>query len=191
MFTQARHPFGWGKLAIIRNALAAFCVLFLAVPVQAQMSTVQFQQAISALEPEATGSMVRSMSQSGTIAMRGDQQIPDSLDFARLDAQVGFDDGSHVLNVAGMTTLRTIAEAINSEPLAGSRFQVGGHIGSVEAQAGMPLSSRRAQAVLTHLVTYYGIAPDRLESVGYGNTQPHLNPAMNDRISIVNIDALQ
>lgn len=197
MSTKARRPLGRQKLIFIRPYTAAFFSILMfgasfVQPASAQVATVQFDQAISALQPEATGNMVRSMSQSGTISMRGDQQIPDAFDFARLDAQVGFDSGSHILNASGMVTLRTIAEAMNSAPLAGSRYQIGAHVTSVDAVSAMPLSSRRAQAVLTHLVTYYGISPDRLENVGYGNSQPYAtNPALSERISIINIDALQ
>lgn len=175
----------------------AVCAALTAVPVFASAQTVlpSVDSIVSALAPDSTGPMVRSMSQAGTIPMAPTTQIPAGFDFAHLDVQVEFDKGSHVLTTSGMTALRTLAAALLDPRLAKSKFQVAAHVTPLSGGNALPVSSRRASAVVEHLVTFYGIPADKLVPVGYGNAKlldvaTPANPA-NERIELINIDALQ
>lgn len=175
----------------------AVCALLAGLPaaLSAQTPLPSVDSIVAALAPEATGPMVRSMSQSGALPMAATTQIPLGFDFAALNLQVEFDRDSHMLTTAGMTTLRTVAAALRDPRLAGSRFQVAGHTVPGAADAALTLSSRRATVVVEHLVTFYDIPRDRLVPVGYGTAKlvdaaTPSNPA-NERIELINIDALQ
>lgn len=150
---------------------------------------------VRALAPEAAGPMVRSIAGAGTLPFTAEQPIPAGFDFPVFSFQVGFDAGSHVLTTEGMTALRTIAAALLDGDLAGSRFQVGAHVIQGSGLNAMPVSARRAAVVAEHLAVFYGIPPDRLVPVGYGNTKPldvmvPDSPA-NERIEFINVDALR
>jgi outer membrane protein OmpA-like peptidoglycan-associated protein len=55
----------------------------------------------------------------------------------------------------------------------GARISVEGHTDSVgSAQYNQGLSERRAAAVKDYLVKNGGVASDRIQSVGYGETKP-------------------
>ena len=180
----------------LRPGLALCAALLLAVPggARAQVIIPSVDDMVRALASESTGPMVRSMSTSGALTMSARQQIPAALDFAHLDLQVEFDANSHLLTTNGMTTLRALAVALLDPRLEGSRFQIGGHMIQGTGLNAMPVSSRRAMAVVEHLTTFYDIAPDRLVPVGYGNTKM-VDPttptnSINERIEVINIDAL-
>ena len=60
--------------------------------------------------------------------------------------------------------------------------------------AQFPLSTRRALAVVEHLVVFYGLPRDKLAPVGYGATKP-VNTAVpyspeNTRIEIINLSGI-
>lgn len=169
-----------------------------AMTVQAQTSpqpaAPDLTAVIQSLTPEATGPVVRSMKSAGNMPFTSDQYIPDGFDFPAFSFDVGFSEGGHLLTTAGMTTLRTLATALNDPQLAGTRFQVGAHVPQNNGLDAMPVSSRRAATVVEHLVAFYGVSPDRLVPLGYGNTKlvdPTTpgNPA-NERIELINVTSL-
>ena len=83
---------------------------------------------------------------------------------------VNFDTDSAKLDAAAKTALRVAIQALRDYP----RFDVlvGGHTDNRgDAAYNQALSQRRANAVRAHLVSA-GIAADRVEAAGYGESQP-------------------
>jgi outer membrane protein OmpA-like peptidoglycan-associated protein len=88
-------------------------------------------------------------------------------------------------------TMKQLATAIESEQLAKYHFRLEGHTDSTGTRDyNLALSERRATTVRNYLIKNYGLAPNRLEAVGRGQSQPidpadPANPA-NRRVQIVN-----
>lgn len=83
---------------------------------------------------------------------------------------VEFETGSAQLTPASLTVLQTTAISLREQSTM--RVEVAGHTDSVgRDDANLDLSRRRAQSVADYLVTT-GIARERLQSAGYGESQP-------------------
>lgn len=82
-----------------------------------------------------------------------------------------FDTASASIRPESTPTLQDIARMLQQH--GNLRLRIEGHTDSVgNADANQRLSEQRAQAVVEHLVNRDGIARDRLEAVGLGETQP-------------------
>ncbi len=82
-----------------------------------------------------------------------------------------FDSGSATLQAASAGTLKRIAEALTANPTM--RVRITGHTdGDGDANANQTLSEQRAAAVKQALSTNYGIAANRLETAGKGESSP-------------------
>lgn len=173
------------------GALLSLCLLADAARAQTLLPSVD--SIVATLQPEAAGPLVRSMASAGALPMTAEQPIPAGFDFPAVSIPVGFDPGSHILTTDGMTALRTIAAALRDDSLGGARIQVGAHVVQGSGLDAMPVSARRAAAVVEHLTVFYGIPADRLVPLGYGNTKPldAFAPAgaANERIDFVNVTA--
>ena len=87
-----------------------------------------------------------------------------------------------------------LGQALASPALAPYRFRIEGHTDTVGDDAmNRDLSQRRAEAVRAYLMGRYGVAPERLEAVGLGESQlliptPDNRPeARNRRVQVLNI----
>lgn len=82
-----------------------------------------------------------------------------------------FETGKAEVRPESAPTLREIAAALKAHP--DLRVQIGGHTDNVgQAAANQTLSQARADAVKAALVADYGIADDRMETRGFGDTKP-------------------
>lgn len=83
---------------------------------------------------------------------------------------VTFDTNSDRLTANAKVILNQVADALNAR--ADIKVEIGGHTDSVGADAyNQKLSERRARSVFDYLVAR-GIDPSRMQSRGYGETQP-------------------
>jgi outer membrane protein OmpA-like peptidoglycan-associated protein len=81
-----------------------------------------------------------------------------------------FGSGSASLDASSTIELRKVLKLVELNPAA--RFEVGGHTDAIGSPSdNLRLSQLRADAVVAWL-TAHGIASDRLESVGYGESRP-------------------
>ncbi len=81
-----------------------------------------------------------------------------------------FRSSSYELDSSSVSELVRLEKVLNGH--AALRLEIGGHTDSdTGAIPNQPLSEARARVVLNWLVAH-GIAPDRLEAKGYGDTQP-------------------
>ena len=82
-----------------------------------------------------------------------------------------FETGKAEVRPESAPTLREIASALKAHPEL--KVQIGGHTDNVgQAAANQKLSQARADAVKAALVADYGIADDRMETRGFGDTKP-------------------
>jgi outer membrane protein OmpA-like peptidoglycan-associated protein len=103
---------------------------------------------------------------------------------------ITFHTDSAELTPESISVLRTVANALQSDRLAGFSFKVEGH---ADPRGGdeynQRLSEARAQAVVSYLVKEYGILPERLVPVGKGSTElydeKHPEAPENRRVVIV------
>lgn len=109
-----------------------------------------------------------------------------------VDLDINFEFNSAKLTTDAMLTLDNLGTALKDPKLEASRFQVAGHTDSVGGDAfNMTLSAKRARAVRDYLVERHGVQRDRVESVGYGESQlldkEHPDAAVNRRVQITNL----
>jgi OOP family OmpA-OmpF porin len=82
-----------------------------------------------------------------------------------------FDSGSDKIKGESYQTLKEIGELLTDDPKL--RLSIEGHTDSDgPAEYNMTLSQKRAASVKDYLVANYKIAPDRLESKGWGKSKP-------------------
>jgi outer membrane protein OmpA-like peptidoglycan-associated protein len=103
---------------------------------------------------------------------------------ATFDSNTFFDFDSANLKAGAYTELDRVARVLREYPQ--TRIRVEGHTDSKGAEDyNMQLSQRRAQAV-TNALIQRGVDPVRMESIGFGETQPiSSSDAANRRVNIV------
>jgi OmpA-OmpF porin, OOP family len=107
---------------------------------------------------------------------------------------ITFEFGSARLEPESIETLRNLGNALNQQLKDEKVFLIEGHTDRQGSRAyNDELSKRRADAVKDYLVNDMGVAPERLQTVGKGFTEPvnQKNPyaAENRRVVIVNLGA--
>ena len=112
-----------------------------------------------------------------------------------IDIRVHFEFGSDVLRPEAEAILDTLGEALTSSQLKDYRFEIAGHTDAVGTDAyNADLSERRAQSVRAYLLTAFQILPERLVTVGYGESRLS-NPgtpksAENRRVQVTRLGRL-
>lgn len=82
-----------------------------------------------------------------------------------------FESGQRTIHPSSLPALHAVAEVLERFPRL--RLEIAGHTDAYgSAAANRRVSEERAEAVRTYLVARYGIDPDRLVTVGYGETMP-------------------
>lgn len=85
---------------------------------------------------------------------------------------ITFRTGSSELTPESMAVMGKVADALQSDRLAGFAFKVEGH---ADPRGGDELNQRlsqaRAESVVKHLIAAHGILPERLSAVGRGSAE--------------------
>ncbi|KQM27576.1 OmpA family protein [Sphingomonas sp. Leaf11] len=90
----------------------------------------------------------------------------------RADLMIGFELNSDRLTPAGEASAQVFARSLLMPELQGRRFRIEGHTDERGGRGiNVPLSVRRAQRVADYLIAN-GVAPARLETRGFGSSQP-------------------
>lgn len=113
---------------------------------------------------------------------------------AQAGLEVLFTFDSANLGPNATRVLDTLAEALNSEELAGYCFEIQGHTDSVgKPEYNKKLSARRASSVAGYLSNKGGVAKGRLIAQGYGQEKPiadnstDIGRARNRRVQVRNL----
>lgn len=106
---------------------------------------------------------------------------------------VNFELNSSHLTSESRNALDSIAAVIGDELMSHTKIQVEGHADvSGSDSYNLTLSEKRARTVRDYLVEHHGISPERLSSVGKGESDLYdrLNPysGQNRRVEFVNIN---
>lgn len=112
---------------------------------------------------------------------------------ASANLDVMFKSGSADLTPKAEAQLDQLGKALTSADLASYNFKIVGHTDTVgDASTNMTLSQKRASAVKTYLETKYGVADQRLDVSGVGEsdllvkTPPQTANVENRRVEVVN-----
>jgi outer membrane protein OmpA-like peptidoglycan-associated protein len=121
-----------------------------------------------------------------------DTTAPDGV--AAVSLTVNFPLGSAMLTPEAERALAPLGRALASSDLASYRFRIEGHTDTLgETMLNRSLSERRAISVRNYLETRYGVSPNRLEAIGFGDKQllvdtpPQVNEPRNRRVQVLNI----
>jgi outer membrane protein OmpA-like peptidoglycan-associated protein len=106
---------------------------------------------------------------------------------------IHFESGSDVIQPDSAPILRQVAAYMESKPEV--KLKISGHTDNVgKPAANLDLSKRRAAAVANVLATQFGVAADRFQTDGLGDTKPlsgNAKPegrAMNRRVEFSKIE---
>jgi outer membrane protein OmpA-like peptidoglycan-associated protein len=182
---------------------AAFGAIVAAAPVAVTAQGLKGQDTITreltptigkSIDPTSRGMGPRPMTQpaSGQTASRPPPTEPRP---TASDLTVLFATGSADLTEEGIAQLNELAHALTGNALASYRFRIEGYTDTVGgADFNLQLSKKRAEAVVSYLVTSGHVAPDRLEAVGFGKTHllvstPDQTPEQrNRRVRVLNLN---
>ena len=95
-----------------------------------------------------------------------------------------------------MHTLDQLGQALTSAALSSYRFRIAGHTDTVGSpETNKTLSDQRAAAVAAYLESKFNVTPNRLETVGVGEsdllvaTPPQTPEPRNRRVQVINLGA--
>jgi len=106
----------------------------------------------------------------GTEADGDDTPRPD---ISGVDLNIQFDFDKATIKPESHAVLDALGETLNSPEFKGRGIVVGGHTdASGNAQYNLNLSKKRADAVKAYLVDKWHVAPDLIQTVGFGKSRP-------------------
>ncbi len=163
-----------------RIILAAALPACLALPAMGQ----SVNSIVESLTPKP---LTRSWSRGITVEGGEEEPKPPSVDL-----YVTFAFDSDALDTDAYFVLDNLGRALSDERLREYRFLIAGHTDARGTdEYNMDLSRRRAATVVRYLTQRHGVRLERLESVGYGESQL-LDPTrpedgVNRRVQVVNL----
>jgi outer membrane protein OmpA-like peptidoglycan-associated protein len=174
----------------MRTTILILCGLALLLPaLPASAAGLSKNDIVCALDPKCAPPPSRSFNRGITAAGGTTEEAP-----LAVDLYVNFAYNSADLTGDARISLDQLGGALRDPRLSGFTFMVAGH---TDAKGGVDynqkLSERRAEAVRQYMIAQYGIAAERLSSVGYGKSQL-LDPSrpedgVNRRVQIINVTA--
>jgi outer membrane protein OmpA-like peptidoglycan-associated protein len=127
----------------------------------------------------------------GVVERKKIVEIATRAELPRLDFTIQFGFDSADIERSSYATLDALAQALKGDALYASRFLVNGHTDAKGAdEYNLDLSQRRAEAVVSYLVSSHAIDDSRLRAIGFGETALKdtydAESAINRRVEIVN-----
>lgn len=109
-----------------------------------------------------------------------------------IDIEINFDYDSAQIRPSSLADVDALGQALTNEALAESRIVLNGHTDASGSDAyNQNLSDRRAAAVREYLISTFGITPDRLVAIGYGEERlKNANDPLaeeNRRVEVINL----
>jgi outer membrane protein OmpA-like peptidoglycan-associated protein len=177
-------------------AAAAFVAAASLVPVSGwAQGNPSANQILKSLTPTGTGGTTRGIRVGPSGGGSGGGAPASHTEAApAVSLTVQFATGSAELTPAATGVLDNLGKAISDKTLSSYHFRVEGHTDTVGTDHfNRDLSERRAEAVVSYLVTNYHLDPSRLQPVGLGKegllvpTPDQTNEPRNRRVQVVNI----
>jgi outer membrane protein OmpA-like peptidoglycan-associated protein len=150
--------------------MAAVLGLGLAAPAVLAEPPVTVESIVKALKPPPKGPLTRSFrpGPSRGIAVEGGDTSEEPAPSIDLYVHFEFDQSALTMTDA-LTIVDALGRALQDPRLANMRFEIVGHTDARgDHTYNMELSRRRAEAVRSRLVQFYGIDPRRLRAEGRG-----------------------
>lgn len=111
-----------------------------------------------------------------------------------VNIKIEFDVNAHTLRANSINLIDELGHALTDSSLNSSHFIVGGHTDSDgDDKYNLKLSLKRAITVKAYLIEHFGINPEILKVVGYGETSPiksntdHTGKQKNRRVEILKL----
>jgi len=108
-----------------------------------------------------------------------------------VNLKIEFDSNSYTIRPGSFKLLKELGKALTSDKLKVKRFILKGHADSDGPDAyNLTLSHNRALSVQNYLVGNFGLSPDRIRVVGYGEAMPLVpnttaqNKQLNRRVEV-------
>lgn len=174
----------------MRVLLSLAVAALIAAPAFAQVDNAAGM--VDGLTPQAAPAMGKTRSlgepRQRAITIKGKQKSV----VAAIDLDVPFDFDSDAITERAKPILTQLGTALKDDKLKTFRFVVAGHTDAKgEEVYNSGLSERRAQAVLAHLTSEFGIDAARLEFKGFGESElkDKNDPegGVNRRVEVLNI----
>lgn len=90
-----------------------------------------------------------------------------------INLDIRFDFDKATIRAESFPLLDSVGEALNAPELKGKKIIIAGHTDARgDAKYNLSLSKKRADSVKTYLVNKWGVAPNLIETAGYGKTRP-------------------
>lgn len=179
--------------------VALTVIVALAGPALAETPTPSVDQIIQQLRPGATGAVtrgIRSVQPSASAPSDAPPAAGPSAAAPTLNLTVQFATGSAELTMEAIHSLDRLGQALGSSALSSYRFRIEGHTDTVGApDANKTLSEQRAAVVAAYLASRWHIDPGRMQTAGFGDSQPlvptgpNVPNAQNRRVAVVNLGA--
>jgi outer membrane protein OmpA-like peptidoglycan-associated protein len=188
------------KDTIVRILIRSLTTLLLTVATSAALAqpSPSAVQIIDSLKP--TGNLLLG----GTRGVRADgvpmapsapvRPVPHDPAEPSASLTVNFASGSSDLTLQAIQALNELGRALSSKELSEFKFRIEGHTDTAGTpEANRMLSEQRAQAVVTYIVSHFGVEPTRLIAVGKGEeglavqTPPQTPEPRNRRVVVVNL----
>lgn len=121
-------------------------------------------------------------------------EIIESNKLPSLDIEIIFEFDSAVISPEALDELEALGKALQNEALENVQILLNGHTDAKGDMAyNLNLSQTRAEAVRSRLIVDYGISPDRLVAIGFGEERlkdsSDPESIANRRVEVVNIGA--
>jgi outer membrane protein OmpA-like peptidoglycan-associated protein len=184
-------------MKVARLSLAVAAALCLAGPTNAQqLNNRQIIESLAQLQGAAPAVDIAVLAEEVNANVgKGIAQLPNWSTLATLPqfaVEIDFENNSVAIEPKSYRTVGVIADALHYPRLLPYRFLVVGHSSSTGGAAhNLKLSEERAQAIAEALTTTFGVAPQRIMSIGVGQEWPidPANPAsaVNRRVQLINL----
>ena len=128
-----------------------------------------------------------------TESIRKAGEILDTNNLPSMEVESNFEADSEVV---GQDSLEALGKALQNDALASIQILLTGHTDAKgDNDYNLTLSKARAEAVRSRLILEYGIAPDRIIAIGFGEERltnsSDPESTVNRRVEIVNIGDVQ
>ncbi|MDJ0958943.1 MAG: OmpA family protein, partial [Arenicellales bacterium] len=141
--------------------------MFLLAPVQADDSEIRYFD-----QPPSAEALADILFPTQYRSIKGDADVPEQPRFSGFGMPIQFEYGSTIIIAPSLPYLDSVGEMLNLDGVEDRKLIIEGHTDSAGSREyNQKLSESRAEAVKLYLMSVFNIDPDRLVTVGRGETE--------------------